>query len=166
VDPEQTYRTYSAALFRYLVRLTGDEELAADAVQDAFIRLVERPPRGEAEVQAWLYRVATNAALERLRTQQRRSRLLRAAPGRAPQGDAPVDPLAFTEERERQQLVRRALDALSERDRTALLLRAQGLTHREIAAALQTTTESVGTILIRAMRKFTAAAGGRLEELR
>jgi DNA-directed RNA polymerase specialized sigma24 family protein len=52
--------------------------------------------------------------------------------------------------------VRRALAALSERDRTALLMREEGFSHEEIAAAVGTTTKSVGTVVARALRKLAA----------
>ena len=50
-------------------------------------------------------------------------------------------------------LVREALDRLSGRDRTLLLMREEGFTHAEIAEAIGSTTKSVGTLLTRALLK-------------
>ena len=50
--------------------------------------------------------------------------------------------------------MRRALDRVPERDRHLLLLRAEGYSYREIAAALQIQETSVGTLLARAKRAF------------
>src|SRR5439155_7616577 len=52
---------------------------------------------------------------------------------------------------------RRALDALSERDREALLMREEGLNYTEIAAALSLSEGSVGTTLARARRRLVEA---------
>ncbi len=44
MDIQQLFGEHYDVLFRYLVRLTGDPDLAADAAQEAFVRLVEREP--------------------------------------------------------------------------------------------------------------------------
>ena len=50
----------------------------------------------------------------------------------------------------------RNLDALNEKERTMLLMREEGFTHREIAEAVGTTTKSVGTMVARALRKLAS----------
>lgn len=153
MDVERLYREHSETLFRYLLRLTGDPELAADAVQESFLRLVERPPEEE-RARAWLFRVATNLVVERGRARSRQLRLLERSPDRVPVGDAPLDPEAELERREREREVREALEALSPRDRTVLLMRAEGFAHREIAEVVGTTTQSMGSIILRAAGKL------------
>lgn len=152
-DVERLYREHSHGLFRFLVRFTGDAELAADAVQEAFTRLVAAPPRDE-RAKSWLYRVATNAAMSDRRTRARRRRLLERTPGDVLHGDAPALPDEALRLSERRLRTREVLDTLSTRDRTALLMRAEGFSHREIAEAVGTTTGSIGTILNRAMKKM------------
>ena len=56
--------------------------------------------------------------------------------------------------------VRQALDALSERDRRALLLRHEGYSYREIAEALDYAPTGVGKLLVRASRAFREAMEG------
>ncbi|HEX2091822.1 MAG TPA: sigma-70 family RNA polymerase sigma factor [Longimicrobiaceae bacterium] len=153
MDVERLYREHSPALFRFLVRFTGDAEAAADAVQETFTRLVERPPRSE-QARSWLFRVATNVVREAGRTRIRRLRLLEAVPGESLVGDGPDDPGVDFDRRERRRKVQEALALLSPRDRMVLLMRAEGFSHREIAAAAGTTTGSVGTILARALEKL------------
>lgn|SRR5690554_1572284 len=156
MDVARLYEAHHAALQRYLIRLTGDPELAADAVQEAFARMVERPPRDE-HPRAWLFRVATRAALEVARTAGRRQRLLAAAPSGATHADAPAPPDTALELREREARVRQALATLEPRERTVLLMREEGFKHREIAAAVGTTTGSVGTMIARALDKLAHA---------
>jgi RNA polymerase sigma factor (sigma-70 family) len=154
VTLDEAYREHAPLLFRYLVRLTGDAELAADVVQDTFLRFAETPPLTP-QPRGWLYRVATNLARERQRSAGRRLRLLLGRAARVPVGDAPAPPDLLLEQREAREAVRAALDALPERDRAILLMRADGLAYAEIAQALGTTTQSVGTMLIRALKKLS-----------
>lgn len=160
---DDVYREHSAVLFRYVVRLTGDADMAADVVQDTFVRFSEAPPHAP-DPRGWLYRVATNLVRERRRTEARRRNLLAGGVLRLPVGDAPELPDARMEQEEARTAVRAALDALSERDQAVLLMRADGFAYREIAEVLGTTTQSIGTILIRATRKLsrelTSADGG------
>src|SRR5690606_30601655 len=55
MDVGRLFEAHHEALYRYLYRLTGDPELAADAVQEAFTRMIARRPRDE-NPRAWLYR--------------------------------------------------------------------------------------------------------------
>jgi RNA polymerase sigma-70 factor (ECF subfamily) len=155
MDVAQLFAEHHAALFRYLARLTGDADTAADAAQEAFVRLVERPPR-PGETRAWLFRVGANAALESARTRTRRLRLLDARPERVPMGDAPLRPDEALDREERRRRVQAALAVLPERDRRMLLMREEGFSHREIAEAVGTTTGSVGTMIARALDRLAA----------
>lgn len=155
MDVARLFAEHHAPLFRYLARLTGDPDLAADAAQEAFVRMVERPPQ-PGETRAWLFRVGKNAALESARTRSRRFRLLEAKPERAPMGDAPPTPDEALDRAERRRTVQAALATLSERDRQILLMREEGFSHREIAEAVGTTTGSVGTMIARALDRLAA----------
>lgn len=149
------YARRFAGLFRYLDRLAGDAELAADVAQEAFIRL---HARGEMPDQpmGWLVTVANNLVRDERRLTGRRLQLLAEQPQRVPLGAA-ADPGADLERAERIDAVRAALDTLTERERQALLLRHAGYSYREIAAALGLADTSVGTTLVRAGQAFRAA---------
>jgi RNA polymerase sigma factor (sigma-70 family) len=155
MDVARLFAEHHAALFRYLSRMTGDPDLAADAAQEAFVRLVEKPP-GPGETRGWLFRVGMNAARESERTRVRRLRLLDEKPARAPVGDAPPTPDEALEREERRRTVRGALETLSARDRQILLMREEGFSHREIAEAVGTTTGSIGTMIARALDRLAA----------
>ena len=153
-DAERLFDEHHQSLYRYLVRFSGDADLAADAVQEAFLRLVERPPPDADFGRAWLFKVATNVVLEAARTRSRRTRLLAASPARAPVGDPPRSPSDLVEADEQRRMVIEALGALSDKERTALLMREEGFSHREIAQAVGTTTGSVGTLVARALARL------------
>lgn len=158
LDVDRLFRLHHLEVFRYLVRLSGDETLAADGVQHAFLRLLEAPPEPR-HVRAWLFRVATNWIRDRTRSERRRSELLAENPGRVPVGEPDPPPDRLFERRRAEERVRTALGELDERDRTILLLREEGFTQREIAEAVGTTTGSVGTMTARALRKLAGILG-------
>jgi len=150
----ELFARHHVELYRYVARFTGDADLAEDVVQDAFVRLAERPPADETQLRGWLFRVATTIAIDALRGARRRLALVRERPERQPVGDPPPDPAAALEREETRRRVREALRALSEKERAVLLMREEGFAHREIAAAVGTTTQSVGTMIARALEKL------------
>ncbi len=165
INVTQLFHEHYDALYRYLVRLTGDPDLAADAAQEAFVRLVERPPQ-DRHLRAWLFAVATNVVRDTARARARWLKLLSASPDRAPLGDVPALPDTEAERGERRKLVRAALDRLSWKERTVLLMREEGFAHHEIAVAVGTTTGSVGTMLARALNKLSNELAPTSESLR
>jgi RNA polymerase sigma factor (sigma-70 family) len=162
VDVQRLFEEHYDALYRYLVRLTADPDTAADAAQEAFVRLVEHQPRGD-QTKAWLFRVATNVIRDESRVRRRRMELLKESPDRAPVGDSPATPDRLFEVAEKRDLVRSALAALNQKERTVLLMREEGFSHQEIAEAVGTTTKSVGSMIARALQKLTLELTQRTE---
>jgi len=156
------FEQHHAGLLRYLTRYTGDPEEAEDAVQEAYLRLVERPPEREDNLRGWLFMVATNVVRDR-----RKKHYEVALAGGAEEriGSDQADPLAVLEQNERRRAVREVLDRLSTKERTILLMREEGFMHREIAEAVGTTTKSIGTMLVRALSKLAKDLGEEVEEL-
>jgi RNA polymerase sigma-70 factor, ECF subfamily len=142
-------------LFRYLDRVSGDPDLAADLVQEAFIRLYRRGAMPD-HPGVWLITVALNLFRNVRSTAARRSRLLTTAWTRASPGAEQSMPAQFQESGESER-VRLVLGRLSQRDQQMLLLRAEGYRYHEIAAALSLNESSIGTLLARAKRAFRDA---------
>ena len=154
-DFQAVYRELYPSLSRYVHRFTGDTDAAADIVQDSFLRLLEHDlPRDE--VRPWIFVVATNLARDRVRKRERRRRLLVANQEKTAAASSPLEDL---ERAERIELVRKALDRLSERDRQMLLMREEGFRYTEIAEAVGVRSTSVGALVARALKKFSAAYG-------
>ena len=162
----ELFARHHAELYRYAARFTGDADLAEDVVQDAFVRLAERPPADQSALRGWLYRAATTIAIDAMRSARRRAALVRDRPERVPMGEAPPDPAAELEREETRRRVREALLQLSEKERAILLMREEGFAHREIAAAVGTTTQSVGTMIARALAKLARHLDLDAEETR
>jgi RNA polymerase sigma factor (sigma-70 family) len=159
----ELFEQHHEQLRRYLARLTGDPDLAADIAQETFVRFLERPPE-EASAAPWLFRVATNLARDSARTQSRRRLLVMKGRAMLAHADPPPAPDSGVSRSHARRAVSEAFAALSDRERTALLMREEGYAHREIAEALGTTTGTIGTLMARALRK--AAAQLAVEEAR
>jgi RNA polymerase sigma factor (sigma-70 family) len=153
------FNTHHPRIFRYLDRLSGDPELAADIAQEVFLRLHRRydlPDRPE----AWLITVALNLFRNERSTGSRRRNLLTASRAAGAHSDPPAGPADRLGSSESVERVRRALDTLDERDRNLLLLRAEGYAYRDIAEGLDLNESSVGTLLARARATFRDAWEG------
>lgn len=150
-------------LYRYLDRLSGEPELAADLAQEAFVRLHERGALPD-EPEAWLVTVATNLLRNARGTGARRRRLLTPARATESMADPPRGPDEQAEAAAERMRVRAALETLPDRDRRILLLRAEGFSYREIGTAVGVNEHSVGTLYARARRAFRAAYAPRHEE--
>lgn len=152
---EEVFRRYYPTVYGVLLRVTGSPDEAEDLAQEVFLRLYQRPVGFDADTNlgGWLYRVASNLGFNAVRSRRRfHHRLLRWARIERPMMSEPINPATAVERRDTADGVRRALADLSERDRTALLLRYSGVSYAEIAATLGIRPNSVGTVLARAER--------------
>ena len=147
------FDTHFRRIFRYLDRLTGEPDLAADLAQEAFIRLHRRGALPDAP-EAWLITVAMNLLRNVKSAESRRRRLLTVARGARLHSAPPPTPEQALAVNDTDQRVRSAIDRLPERERCLLLLRAEGYSYGDIAAALKLNEASVGTLLARARRGF------------
>lgn len=158
MDFEELFDDVYPQLHRYCTRLTSDADVAEDAAQEAFVRLLDRRVSGEAAgLRSWLFKVATHLIRDRARVRENRGRLLEENPVRP---EPVAEPDEEVERSERVARVRRALDELDERDRTLLLMREEGFSYRELAEAVQVKATSVGTLLARARERFARALNG------
>jgi RNA polymerase sigma-70 factor, ECF subfamily len=151
VEFESLFQQLYPSLFRYLHRLTGDSDVADDIAQEAFVRLLKQS-LPEAEVRPWLFTVAMNLVRDHARKIERRQRLLTTAPVMVSSFASPDEGV---ERGEQVQAVRVVLDQLSERDQQLLLMREEGFKYEEIAQVIGVAPASVGTLIARALRRFT-----------
>ena len=146
------FAQYHTSLVRMLFRRTGDRERAEEIAQEVFARAVTAEPRNP---RPWLFAVALNLLREEARTAIRRDR--RLVLYKAEQPSSAEAPDAVLSREDRIAGVRAALDALSPRDREALLLKAEGFSYEEIARTIGLAPGAVGTTLSRARRKLVEA---------
>ena len=125
-------------------RMCGDPNLAEDAAQEAFIRAWQHLPsyRPWSPFRNWVYRIATNVALDTLRRERETQDIDTLS---LPNGEK--GPEAAVEDKELSERVRQAVLELPPASRAVLVLREyQGLSYREIADALDI---PIGTVMSR-----------------
>jgi RNA polymerase sigma-70 factor (ECF subfamily) len=149
-DLDALFAAYYRRLTRLLYRVTGDTARAEEFAAEAFWRLHDKPPRDGANIEGWLYRTGLRLALDYLKKERRRARYesLAFLFGVAP------NPQQAVEQQEKQTRVRQVLAALKPAQAAMLLLRSEGLSYAELAAALKLNPASVGTLLTRAGQAF------------
>lgn len=135
---EALYTAHCGRVYSVVRRMVGDDHLAEDVSQDAWVRAFEKLHlfRGESSFGTWMHRLAVNSALNRLRRQSKRPTVESAAEPRPT--PPPTDETVLN-----QKVLTQALDRLSPGYRTVLVLHdVEGLTHEEIA---ERTGVAVGT---------------------
>jgi RNA polymerase sigma-70 factor (ECF subfamily) len=153
---EDLARREERALYRHALRIVGTTSDAEDIVQDALFSAWRSIASFQGtSFRAWLFRIATNRALDQLRSRKRRPEL----PLDPPDDDEvtwaePVAPgpdlTQLAGDREALAAVEAALEALPAEQRTALLLRdVEGFAYEEIAVI---TTVEIGTVKSRIHR--------------
>jgi RNA polymerase sigma factor (sigma-70 family) len=153
---ESLFHEYWATIYRLLLRMVIDPAEAEDLTLETFLRLYKYHPQPEAEfnTRGWLQKVATNLALQSIRSFKRRERYEinagRDALEKAPQ----FHPPEIMAEKEDQRYARETLAQMNPRQAEILVMRHSGLTYKEIAEALNLAPTSIGPLLLRAEREF------------
>ncbi|MBX7113234.1 MAG: RNA polymerase sigma factor [Myxococcaceae bacterium] len=147
---EREALAHAPQLYRLAARLLGNAAEAEDVLQEAFAKAISLlrigAYRGECALPTWLYRVVTNAALDRLRSAKRAQAAHQRAENAATES-ASTSPEAAVALRE---LVE-ALSELPEDQRAALVLKEiHGLPAREVAQVLERSEGAIEQLLVRA----------------
>ena len=147
---DELYGRYSEELARFMVKLLGDRERAADLVQDTFVRAMrsESDLRERGSVRAWLYEIAANLARNELR---RRSLIAFLPFGGQERGtDDAFDADAAQ--------IHHALRSIPTNQAIALVLHYQsGFSRAEVASLTGVSEEGVKSRLARGRANFIAA---------
>lgn len=155
---ETLVRAYQAPVWRMVLQLVRDEQLAEDVTQETFLRAYRFLPRyhGKSKFSTWLLSVARNCAMDELRRHQRRKRLddrLRARP------DPP------TIEQGGRLEVHEALAALPiELREPIVLIDMLGASYAEVAVILESPVGTVKSRVHRARLTLAAALSPPMEE--
>ena len=151
---------YQDAVFNTAVRVLGDEDMAQDAAQEAFISAFQsiKSFRG-GSFKAWILRTVTNACLDELRRQKRRPTTpLEPETSDGEEMDSPkwladksMTPSQKAEADELEHAIQHCLDALPTEFRTAVVLAdVQGMDYTEVAAAASVPLGTIKSRLARA----------------
>jgi len=126
------YLRHAPRVYATIRRLAGDDSLAEDWAQEAWVRAIRALPtfRGDSQFSTWLHRIAVNSALHGRRARQRHTAREAPLPETVAVGAAGERTLLRLH-------LERALERLPERMRQVLVLHdVEGYTHEEIGEAL------------------------------
>lgn len=150
LDIESVFRTYYGRLTGLISRVVRDRARAEEIAVEVILKFARARVAAD-RAEPWLLRAAATAAIDELRRRERRGRreswfgFLSKPPA------TPHDAWASADEVGR---VRAVLAKLAPRAAEMLLLRADGASYEEVAAALEMNAASVGTTLRRAQEQF------------
>jgi RNA polymerase sigma-70 factor (ECF subfamily) len=155
---EVIMQRHEREIMRYLLRVSGDREDAADLFQETWLRAYAAYPRLEpqSDVRPWLYAIATNLCRNRARDGARRARVIVADSGESSAGRTIGTPL---DENEGYAAVhmRELISDLPTKQRQALYLRYfAGLGYGEVAVAMDCSEDSARANVSQAMKKLKA----------
>ena len=161
---------HSAYVYRVAYRMMGNSHDAEEVVQEAFLRAYQklRQFAGNANFGTWVYRIAANYAIDRLR-QKKNEESRREVSTRKPESDTEADPLSQIRDQSPNperlagsaQLatkMQQALQALTPAERTAIVMRHwDGCGIDEIAEVLKSNNSATKNTVFRAVQKLRQA---------
>ena len=161
---------HSAYVYRLAYRMTGNPHDAEEVVQEAFLRAYQklRQFAGNANFGTWVYRIAANYAIDRLR-QRKNEESRRESPSRKTESETEVDPLSQIKDQapnperlagsaQLAEKMKEALDALTPAERTAIVMRHwDGCGIEEIAEVLKSNSSAAKNTVFRAAQKLRLA---------
>jgi len=172
---EELLRRYRGPLVGYFSRMLRDPAMAEDLAQETFMRVYQARERYEpdAKFTTWLYRIATNLALNVLRDRKEVAPSSEqdfegetGEPGdasRIPDGRPTAEQAMMVSERQR--VIRQAVESLPERQRAAVVLhKYQEVDYRQIAKVLGVSESAVKSMLFRAYEALRLRLEPLLEE--
>lgn len=164
---------HAGKLFNYLVRCLQNEDDAADAAQETFVKVYQSRARFDPDQRfsTWLYTIAANLVKDRYRWRSRHPQISLDAESDTT-GDSfreslpGNDPLPHerVQAEERSESVRRAVAALPEELRQPLILAEyEERSHAEIGGILGCSAKAVETRIYRARQQLRVSLGSLLE---
>jgi RNA polymerase sigma-70 factor, ECF subfamily len=158
-DIERLYRVIGPKLHQFIRRQVPEPAMAADLLQDVFVRLIraEVDIRSDGEMRSYLYRTATSVIAEYYRVAKLR-RMVPFVPEQIESEPAMQVHDDTGDARQLKMQIDRGFSQLAVRDRTLLWLAyVEEMNHVEIGAAVGLGTASVKVMLFRARQRLAAA---------
>lgn len=170
VDPrEQTFaqlfEEFSSPIYNYVLRMVADADRAADITQDTFIKAYRKLDTltDATSTRSWLYRIATNTAIDEMRRRRMVTTMPDDAPAFANRADLAPGPEAQALASTLDDRIQRALMTLRPNHRQCLLLSdLEDMSAQQIGEVMNLSYAAVRTLLCRArgeMRRALAAEG-------
>lgn len=162
---DRIFEEFSPAIFNYVLRMVGDSDRAADITQDTFIKAYRKLDTltDEKSTRSWLYRIATNTAIDEMRRRRWVSPLQSGEDVRYERPDTGPGPEAMVMNATLDDRIQRALMQLRPNHRQCLILSdLEDMSAQQIGEVMELSYGAVRTLLCRArgeMRRLLAAEG-------
>jgi RNA polymerase sigma-70 factor (ECF subfamily) len=159
------FEEFSSPIYNYVLRMVNDHDRAADITQDTFIKAYRKlDTLSEAtSTRSWLYRIATNTAIDDMRRRRNVTTMSDDQPTFANRADVRPGPEAQVMAATLDERVQRALMTLRPNHRQCLLLSdLEDMSAQQIGEVMGLSYGAVRTLLCRArgeMRRALAAEG-------
>jgi RNA polymerase sigma-70 factor (ECF subfamily) len=168
---------YQSMVFRTCMGFLHNKDDADDLTQDIFIQAYQslHSFKGEATFSTWIYRIAVNASLNRVRKSSGKPVISRLdslfSPGKEKEISVPVfdaeNPESILIREEHSKWVQDALDSLPENQRTAIVLsKYDDLSQKEIAEIMNTTEGAVEALIQRAKTNLRVKLSSSYKKIR
>ncbi len=152
---DELVRLYQQPAMQIAVRILGNVNEAAEAVQDGFIKAyvsiskLEKPKRFE----AWFFRIITNTAISRRRAAKRRTEKIKIIEGK--QSEKALTPVESQTGEELKEAIQRAMLKLSKKEVKAIVLFGiEDLSQNEVAEIMNCSVETVRWHVFKARKKL------------
>lgn len=167
IDFEEVYNEFYPKILHYLNRLIGPQE-SEDITQEVFEKVNHGLAgfKGDSKLTTWLYRIATNTGLDRLKSSSYKrspagplasvpAEMAEVVKGAGRAGDKPTSPDQQLIRDEMSECVREFVDRLPPDYRTIIILKElKGFTNKEIADILQISLDAAKIRLYRARARL------------
>jgi len=162
---DRLFEEYSAPIYNYVLRMVGDPDRAADVTQDTFIKAYRKLDSltDEHSTKSWLYRIATNTAIDEMRRRRWISPIGLDDPDQPERPDSGPGPEALVMAGMLDDRIQRALMHLRPNHRQCLILSdLEDMSAQQIGEVMGLSYGAVRTLLCRArgeMRRHLATEG-------
>jgi RNA polymerase sigma factor (sigma-70 family) len=154
---KELYYTFSSKVYNTLIGILQNTEDAEDITQEVFVQIFRSIGnfKQDSTLSTWIYRISINKAFEFLRSKKRKKRFaIVKSIFEKEEVEEPVDflhPGIITENKERGRILFKAIDKLSEKQKTAFILsKVENLSHKEICEVMELSLSSVESLIFRA----------------
>ncbi|MUK90779.1 sigma-70 family RNA polymerase sigma factor [Ornithinibacillus sp. L9] len=152
----ELFEAYQLPLYRYLLQLSRNKEVAEDLLQETFYRaMVSLKVKHTMQAKAWLFKVARNLYIDSTRKRNTEQKVLNELMRDYSPATSIGNPEQSLEKKTKQEELEALLSMLPENMQTILYLReVQGFSYKELALAMDLTENQVKVTLHRARIKF------------
>lgn len=150
---EELFKEYYVYVVKQVMQIVKNQTIAEDLSQEVFMQLYKINWKEIENITGWLNKSAIYVSYNYLRSEKRHKARVEKAGAFIEEQDIQALEETFIRKEEIEN-VRNVMDKLKEQDKKLLLLRYSGLKYKEIAEILEIESANIGTMLVRAQKKF------------